>query len=134
MIESDPIFSNAGNIFLPREQRYLRSMRKARKFFELKRSLALNTEDTTLLSTAINDTLPTFIHNLMFVPNIETLGTAEQQAEWLPKCHSMEVIGCYAQTELGHGSNIRALETTATYIKDTDEVPNMSVHSRLSDI
>lgn len=34
---------------------------------------------------------------------------------------SQKVIGCYAQTELGHGSNIRALETTATFIRETDE-------------
>lgn len=32
-----------------------------------------------------------------------------------------QVIGCYAQTELGHGSNIRALETTATFVRGTDE-------------
>lgn len=31
------------------------------------------------------------------------------------------MIGCYAQTEVGHGSNIRALQTTATYLPDTDE-------------
>lgn len=28
------------------------------------------------------------------------------------------MIGCYAQTELGHGSNIRALETTATFLPE----------------
>lgn len=27
----------------------------------------------------------------------------------------------YAQTELGHGSNLRKLETTATFIQETDE-------------
>lgn len=36
------------------------------------------------------------------------------------------MIGCYAQTELGHGSNIRALETTATFVRGSDE---FEIHS-----
>lgn len=33
----------------------------------------------------------------------------------MPRILSYEIIGCYAQTELGHGSNVRGLETTATW-------------------
>ena len=33
----------------------------------------------------------------------------------------MNVIGCYAQTELGHGSNVAGLETTATFDVQTQE-------------
>lgn len=36
------------------------------------------------------------------------------------------IIGCYLQTELGHGSNVAQLETTATYIPQSDE---FQIHS-----
>ena len=36
------------------------------------------------------------------------------------------IIGCYLQTELGHGSNVARLETTATYLSATRE---FEIHS-----
>jgi acyl-CoA oxidase len=40
---------------------------------------------------------------------------------WLQKANNLNIIGCYAQTELGHGSNVAALETTATLDMASDE-------------
>ena len=45
-------------------------------------------------------------------------GTPEQHELFLMKAENYEIIGCYAQTELGHGSNVRGLETTATWNSD----------------
>ncbi len=45
-------------------------------------------------------------------------GTPEQHELFLKKAENYEYIGCYAQTELGHGSNVRGLETTATWNPD----------------
>lgn len=39
----------------------------------------------------------------MFIPTLERLATDEQQAKWLPLAKTLQVIGTYAQTELGHG-------------------------------
>ena len=77
-------------------------------------------EFQTLVSTCSDDPFTTSLHWVMFVPNILTLCDAGQQAEWLPLCRDWKMIGCYAQTELGHGSNIWALETTAIFLKESD--------------
>jgi alkylation response protein AidB-like acyl-CoA dehydrogenase len=51
----------------------------------------------------------------MFVPALKNLGTEEQQARWVPKATNCSIIGAYAQTELGHGTFIRGLQTTSTF-------------------
>lgn len=61
-------------------------------------------------------------HYALFVQTIMFQGTPEQVREWLPKALNLEIIGTYAQTELGHGSNVRALETIATYDEASDSI------------
>jgi hypothetical protein len=50
-----------------------------------------------------------------FQVTLREQGTPEQHKIFLEKAENYEYIGCYAQTELGHGSNVRGLETTATW-------------------
>jgi len=65
--------------------------------------------------------LPTSLSVFMFQPYVKHLGSDEQIKKWMPRIISMEVIGAYVQTELGHGSDVRSLETTATFDQETDE-------------
>ena len=60
-----------------------------------------------MLVQAVADDLPTLLHWGMFVPNIKCLCDDEQTKKWLPLCSDCRVVGCYAQTEMGHGSNVR---------------------------
>ncbi len=53
---------------------------------------------------------------------IEGLGTEEQVAFWLPDIISTKHLGCFAMTELGHGSDVQNLETTLTYDSEIDEI------------
>ncbi|XP_056380450.1 peroxisomal acyl-coenzyme A oxidase 2 isoform X4 [Hyla sarda] len=52
---------------------------------------------------------------------INALGTDEQIAKWLPLARNYKILGTYAQTELGHGTYLRGLETTATFDPNTQE-------------
>ena len=60
-------------------------------------------------------------HFEMFAKCILQFGSEEQAQKWMPLVNSVKIIGCYAQTELGHGSNVAGLETTATLDMNTDE-------------
>ncbi|MCP4805309.1 MAG: acyl-CoA oxidase [Proteobacteria bacterium] len=82
----------------------------------------------------------------LFGGAIRFLGTAEQQRRWLPQVASLDVPGCFAMTELGHGSNVRELETRAVYDPGRDQfivttprvsaqkdwIGNAAVHGRLA--
>ncbi|GAA4109424.1 acyl-CoA dehydrogenase family protein [Enteractinococcus coprophilus] len=57
----------------------------------------------------------------LFGSAILTLGNAEQHKKWLPGVLSLDLPGVYAMTEIGHGSDVGNIDTTATYIPEDDE-------------
>jgi acyl-CoA oxidase len=67
------------------------------------------------------DGFPMGLHHNMLIPMLQTNCDDEQAKDWLPKALNGEFIGTYAQTEIGHGTNLKKLETTATYDPKTQE-------------
>jgi acyl-CoA oxidase len=57
----------------------------------------------------------------LFAGAILHLGTERHHSRYLRAATSMELPGCFAMTETGHGSNVQALGTTATYDASTGE-------------
>ena len=60
-----------------------------------------------------------FLHYHAFLPAVELLASEEQAKKWLPTIRDLKITGAYAQTELGHGSDVQNLQTTATYDSNT---------------
>lgn len=56
----------------------------------------------------------------LFGGAVENLGT-ERHFDHVKKIITLELRGCFAMTETGHGSDVQALETTATYDAATEE-------------
>ncbi|GAA2091631.1 acyl-CoA dehydrogenase family protein [Brevibacterium salitolerans] len=57
----------------------------------------------------------------LFAGAIQHLGNEEQHAKWLDDAVSGRLLGCFAMTEIGHGSDVAELGTTATYEPETGE-------------
>ncbi|KAF8889607.1 acyl-CoA oxidase [Infundibulicybe gibba] len=64
---------------------------------------------------------PLGLHTLLFIPTLKLQASPEQLAHWLPLAEQGKIIGSYCQTELGHGTFLRGLETTATFDMASDE-------------
>ncbi|ORV14055.1 acyl-CoA dehydrogenase [Mycobacterium celatum] len=57
----------------------------------------------------------------LFGGAVENLGTEPHHERYVPKIINLELRGCFAMTEWGHGSDVQSLETTATYDPETQE-------------
>ena len=76
-------------------------------------------EETAWMSSCSMNSGPLTTHMGLFLPTLVAQTNTAQQLQWLPRVMKFQIVGVYAQTELGHGSNVRGLQTTATY--DTEK-------------
>ncbi len=56
----------------------------------------------------------------LFGGSVYQLGTEKHHARFLPAIGTLELPGCYAMTEVDHGSNVRDLETVARYLPEAE--------------
>ena len=113
LLQSNPTFSKDGLHLLTAEQRKERSKRMSEEIPALFFSSGLEMRDMDLVVDVLGEPLPNQMHWSMFLSSIQNLASESQKQKWLPLCISGEVRGCYAQTELGGGSDVKGIETTA---------------------
>lgn len=74
-----------------------------------------------MLRGAIPAGNPLAVHFGMVVDCIRKQGTDEQYEKYGRPSEQLKICGAYAQTELGHGTFLRGLETRADFDRKTDE-------------
>ncbi|KAH7304744.1 hypothetical protein B0I35DRAFT_444836 [Stachybotrys elegans] len=115
ILQADPVFDKSQNYFRGRTERIEASLARAKALRRLHVKHKWSQEEYQAANELISEPTPYGLHASMFLKTLQEQGTPEQHELFLRKANNYEYIGCYAQTELGHGSNVRGLETTATW-------------------
>jgi len=97
-----------GRIFMPR---YVGGEENLPKFMAAFETLAFH--DTSLL-------IKLGVQFGLFAASIQRLGVEYHHRKYLPDAAVAKLLGGFAMTEIGHGSNVQRLETTAVYDREAD--------------
>ena len=115
ILQSYPVFSKENQLNLARPDRYHLGLARAKTLQRLSIKHGWDTEDSKMAEYLVDEMSPFHLQNTMFATSVREQGSDEQKAYWLPKVEAWEIIGAYAQTEMGHGSNVRGLELQAKW-------------------
>ncbi|KIW26553.1 uncharacterized protein PV07_09639 [Cladophialophora immunda] len=121
ILGKEKIFSKSTQANLSRPDRYKLGLARGKRMRQLQDTHGWDDDDFLMAEYLVDDIQPYHLHISLFTAAVREQASDEQRAYWMPKIAAWEVIGAYAQTELGHGSNVRGLETEARWDPTTKE-------------
>ncbi|EAW12019.1 putative fatty-acyl coenzyme A oxidase (Pox1) [Aspergillus clavatus NRRL 1] len=115
LLSAEKVFDKKDMHSLSRPERIQRALAKGKRLQQMSEQYNWSAQDYHFASDMIGEPNPYGLHASMFLVTLREQCTPEQKKLFLEPAEKYQIIGCYAQTELGHGSNVRGLETTATW-------------------
>ncbi|KAJ5266915.1 hypothetical protein N7478_009723 [Penicillium angulare] len=115
ILQREPLLSKDTQQNLSRPERFKLGLARAKLLRRLVDKYQWGYDDYKMAEYLVSDVSPYFLHLEMFITTVREQGSEAQRAHWMPLIESWRIIGAYAQTELGHGSNVRGLELEARW-------------------
>ncbi|KAL5337418.1 hypothetical protein BJX70DRAFT_399722 [Aspergillus crustosus] len=121
LVLKEKLFDKTQQLNLSRVERFKLALARGKLLRRLQDKYNWDLEDYRTAEYLVDDVSPYMLHLYMFANTVREQASEAQQAHWLPLIESWKIIGAYAQTELGHGSNVQGIEVTATWDQKTKE-------------
>ncbi|KAG9793196.1 Peroxisomal acyl-coenzyme A oxidase 1 [Exophiala dermatitidis] len=121
ILEGIPIFCKRNQLNMARPDRYHLGLARAKMLRRLSLKHGWDRDDYIMADYLMDEMGPYALQATMFATSIREQSNDQQKAYWLPKVENWEIIGCYGQTELGHGSNVKGIECEARWDPATKE-------------
>lgn len=115
ILEPIPIFCKKNQLNMARPDRYHLGLARAKMLRRLSLKHGWDRDDYIMADYLMDEMGPYILQEIMFATSIREQCNDEQRAYWLPKVENWEIIGCYGQTELAHGSNVKGIECQAKW-------------------
>ncbi|NP_001364451.1 peroxisomal acyl-coenzyme A oxidase 1 isoform 4 [Mus musculus] len=109
LILNDPDFQHEDYNFLTRSQRYEVAVKKSATMVKKMREFGIADPEEIMWFKKlhmVNFVEPVGLNYSMFIPTLLNQGTTAQQEKWMHPSQELQIIGTYAQTEMGHGITV----------------------------
>ncbi|KAG2145426.1 peroxisomal oxidase [Suillus bovinus] len=121
ILVQEPLFDKQHRDFLGRTDQYIRAAAIMNRLNELQRMHGWSKEEYSTATSLLSEVMSTSLHDNAFQPVFLGQGSPALMENYWDLVYEKGIQGCYLQTELGHGTNVARLETTSTYIPETQE-------------
>ncbi|KAG2145428.1 peroxisomal oxidase [Suillus bovinus] len=121
ILVQEPLFDKQHRDFLGRTDQYIRAAAIMNRLNELQRMHDWSKEEYTTATSLLSEVMSSSLHDIAFQPVFLGQGSPALMENYWDLVYEKGILGCYFQTELGHGTNVARLETTSTYIPETQE-------------
>ncbi|GAB1215542.1 hypothetical protein ATERTT37_004733 [Aspergillus terreus] len=121
IVQNEPLLDKSQQQNLSRPDLYKQALARAKLLRRLADKHKWDHADYKMAEYLVDDVSPYMLHMEMFSTTIREQASDAQRAYWMPRIEKWQIIGAYAQTELGHGSNVRGLELEARWDHQTKQ-------------